>query len=262
MSLENKTREFLEKNANQLAISILILVLVGGFFLSSTPLVPSKAFLLFLLLAAFFSIGSFVLREILQVRELTRQTKNEFKESLRGESWKEPQFIRELTEKEKGKLASYNFLTKNFFLHPFRGILRILANITAVSLVTGYIYSLDKEHSFIFSFLSFFALFGSIITVVIIKGSRREKEIYKDMHLPVKQVCGKLTKQEDRATQDESARQLVVRGVKFSEQYNNIAYFWERYPEGLEVAVEYSPNTKKIWDIEIITNPITNPKGL
>ncbi|MEA2020386.1 MAG: hypothetical protein U9M98_01575 [Patescibacteria group bacterium] len=250
---ERGLREFLEKYTIPVAINIVWLVPALGLAASYFNLLPHYGFLYSLLFAFPAALIPFIAREILQKRQLQQTKEKEFKESARGESWKEPHFVRNLTKKERKILGNQGKFAKQLYLKSFKTIFLILLGVVALSLLFGIAAAAEYSAPLLPQTLIYFYIFGTLATFFVIREHSKERKIYKDLQLPVKKVCGNLIKQEDYYDEENYDRRLIVRGVTFSGKYNDIDNFWNIDEED-QVIIEYSPNTKKIWNLKTVNN--------
>lgn len=250
---EDVLREFLERYAPTLAIALGVIWIVISLGLLTVTRSLHEAAIYFYLAIFPVSFSPYLLREILQKRQLKRFHRERFRENKFGEHWKEPQFVRDLTDWEKRRLAELSLLGKQLYLFPLRTISITLGLIVIVALLTAGIYAASEGAPTGSTFWFALVALGAIMISIIFKEYGKEKEIYRDLHLPVRQVCGRLVKQEDRNSKDSNPRELVVRGVSFTDKYNPMDRLWE-LREGREYIVEYSPTTKKIWRVKGVTD--------
>lgn len=235
-----------------LAYFLLIFLLI--FSLPNFGLVLPWYIVIFGLISPFvlglFIIVKFLLRDFRQSKRASTQRNLEFKENINSGSIHEAKILRDLTNDEKQSLKkrsnSIGSISKIYSFWSFVAFIMLFLSFLLIGLLNNL------------SSTSYYFIFILIVPVIVFTLFRQiflkgEGPIYQDLRSPVFEVRGRLIKKilEENKQFKETHMAFIIRGVEFDSFENpQIRANWEKWIEGEEVRVEYSPFTKHIWKTE------------
>lgn len=176
---------------------------------------------------------------------LKRQREKEFKENVTHGAHEEPHILRELDILEKEILLSKHKTVK-FWVGVNHFTIPINLAIIFVFVYFGFKKSLFESNNYVE--LSFYPV---LILGVQILAVFAEQRMYFDLRSPVFAVKGELIKYIVNKGKRGPQKVFVIRGVEFNIKENrDVEYYWNRWSDGDNIVVEYSPKTRHIWKIE------------
>ena len=222
-----------------LALVLIILLVVPFIFADIEYFSP----LTLILLATPLIIG---LPYIITAYKKRKIEKEEWRESISEGGIEEPRPFRDLTEEEKKILEkkhrwSQLILNNLWWLIPLFIIVDIFLGINLFRYWSDYASHRTGRY------ITEFAAFVFFIQIYLGSLAAAEGIWYSDLRSPVFRVQGKVIK-EKFVRRSGTDYYVTVRKIRFSDtDYPDLKGMFEYLQDGDEIAVEYSPRTKRVW---------------